>query len=167
MDIFETLNSEDKERAESVIRDLIITTDIGNKDAGAKMTTEWEQCCTDVENYNIGEAAHRIALARALLLCADIGIVAERVEVYVPWLRRLYDEVKQMDSNTNMDGYYNGQCGFLAKYAKPLFERVAKSGLVPQFDTYLERLQQNQTYIENKEVAISSIESVHYCTSSL
>ena len=58
------------------------------------MLEEWTEYCSSKDHFDRSDGRHRVALAKSLLLCADIGIVCESRSVYIPWLKRLFDEVR-------------------------------------------------------------------------
>jgi hypothetical protein len=45
------------------------------------MMADWNAMCADKSKFVASESKHRLALAKVLLLCADIGIVSETMQV--------------------------------------------------------------------------------------
>jgi hypothetical protein len=74
----------------------------------AQTLADWVAMCEDKEKFVVSESKHRLALAKVLLLCADIGIISETMPVYVPWLKRLYDEESLNDKDLTIAGYVTG-----------------------------------------------------------
>ena len=151
------LDEKQAARVRLMLEDLILCTDIGSKEAMAKVRENFTMCCPTMdewkakqENAPNDEAAFevRMGLYRKVLLAADIGIVCERAKVYAEWVKRLWDELFVNDNSMQPAKYYAGQVGFANGYAKPLFGDIAKAQIIPHFKQYVARLDDNVSLLQ-------------------
>lgn len=170
-EIFESLDEQQTFQAKEMIRELILLTDLGNQPAAQLAEEQFLECCSDSAHGNWRKSqVHRLALAKTLLLCADIGCVCEQTPIYCSWVKRLLQEtraatkpageaVADKDLPTTVD-FVGGQQKFLDTHAIPMFEKVAQSGLVPGFTIYCDSLRANRSVMSDSASAAGTIDRI-------
>lgn len=106
----------ERRRFRAILCDVVLATDLTNKDREETNARKWKAVVGSLDATN---AAHRMALLRTFMTCADIGSTAAPFDLFIRWGSRLFHELRQTNSALTATAFAAMQQGFLDKVRGP------------------------------------------------
>ena len=149
-------------RFRSIIVNVVMATDIMDKDLGAQRKARWETAFTQTGTEAEEEAKTKTINRKAtivlehLMQASDVSHTMQHWVVFRKWNERLFQEMYQayIDGRSERDpseGWYQGELGFFDYYIIPLAKKLETCGVFGvSSQEYLNYAQHNRREWESK-----------------
>ena len=102
-----------RRRFRAILCDVVLATDLTDKDREEMNARKWKAVVSS--GLDVTNAAHRMALLRTFMTCADIGSTAAPFELFIRWGSRLFHELRATNPSLAATAFAEIQQGFLDK----------------------------------------------------
>jgi 3'5'-cyclic nucleotide phosphodiesterase len=127
-------------RFRSIIVNVVMATDIMDKDLGAQRKARWEKAfAQETESLTEGERVEAVNRKATIVLehlmqASDVAHTMQHWVVYKKWNERLFNEMYTafLDGHSEKDpslSWYNGELGFFDYYIIPLAKKLETCGV--------------------------------------
>jgi 3'5'-cyclic nucleotide phosphodiesterase len=160
-------------RFETLIRSIVLATDIMDKDLKADRNARWDKVFGKPAAGSTKEETDRLKatiVLEHLIQASDIAHTMQHWHIYVKWNERLFEEMYKAYTEGRADkdpseNWYQGEIGFFDFYIIPLAKKLHECGVFGvSSDEFLSYAMNNRSEWEMKgrEVVAGYVEK--YCT---